>query len=102
MLKFKVILQGEHYRIEFKKRNLIFWTSSAWKEVGFYVTRFVKSESANTAVERAFKIIKEELREIAHSTENSNLVLYQIQEDETSYDLYAPGHGFTFYVEERA
>ncbi|HEX8735538.1 MAG TPA: hypothetical protein VF721_09460 [Pyrinomonadaceae bacterium] len=71
-----------------------------WKQVGFYTTRFIESETANEAIERVFKIIDAELREAGRVTADSTMELSEIQEDEKGYDLYAPGGGFTFYNED--
>ncbi len=100
MLKFAIKIHGKHYQIENKERVFLFRYRSNWKQVCFYATRFIESDSANTAIEKAFEIVKAELQSVASHTENSNMSLYQIEENETAFDLYSPGQGFTFYVEE--
>lgn len=101
MAKFLVTLQGEHYKIKVEKKDFFFRKRSKWKNVGFYTTRFVECETANEAIEKIFEIVKTELQAIAYPTKISKLTLDRIKEDEEAYNLYAPGNGFTFYVEDK-
>jgi hypothetical protein len=100
MPKFLIKLHGEHYKIEVEKKDFFFRKRSDWKNVGFYTTRFIESETAGEAIEKALELVEKELVEIADSTENSSLILEQIQEDDEAYNLYAPGSGFSFYAED--
>ena len=99
MPKFLIRLHGENYKIKIEKRDFLFRKRSEWKDVGFYTTRFVESETANEAIEKALEMVRKELEEIAVSNQNSNLTFDEIEEDEEAFDLYAPEAGFTFYVE---
>lgn len=100
MPKFLIRLHGENYRIKIEKRDFLFRKRSEWKDVGFYTTRFVESETANEAIEKALELVRKELEEVAVSNQNSNLTFDKIEENEEAFDLYAPGSGFGFYVKE--
>ena len=100
MYKFIISIHGMHYKIKTRKRIFLFRKQTVIQNVGFYATRFVQAESANTARETVFEIIRNELKNVAEKTDNSLLELSKIQENDEAYDLYAPGEGFTFYLEE--
>jgi len=99
MPKFSVKLHGEHYQIKVEKRDFFFRKRSEQKNVGFYTTRFIESESANEAIEITLKLVEREIEEVANSTLRSSLTINEIQEDEEAFNSYAPGGGFSFYVE---
>ena len=99
MPKFAVRVGGENYRIGIVKRKW-FRDRYQWKNAGFSTTRFVEAETANEAIEKVFEVVRSELKEMGRTTKDSTLELEGVREDEEAFDLYAPGKGFTFSVEE--
>jgi hypothetical protein len=99
MPKFRVLIHGENYRIRRRRRKFLFFKQTVSTAAGFYTTRFVEAESADEAFEKVLKIVKIETETDGRATERSTLKAAEIEEDEEAFDLYAPGGGFTFYVE---
>ena len=100
MPKFSVELHGQHYKMQFEKRDWLFRRRPVMKWVGFYTTRFIEAESEKEAAEQAIERVSAEVGSRAEITEGSRIELSSVEEDEEGFDLYAPGGGFTFYTEE--
>ncbi len=98
MAKFKVSVHGKNYRIGEIRKRYFFRKEYVWRSVGFYTTRFIEAETANEAIEIVFALLRTELYNDGRQTDNSELELQEIQEDENGFDEYAPGGGYTFYT----
>jgi len=96
MHKFRVSVHGKHFEIDIITKRL-FRNRYSKRLVGFYTTRFVEAQTANQAIEIAFALLRSELTKYGTVTPEFLLELETIRGDEEGFDMYAPGHGFTFY-----
>jgi selenophosphate synthetase-related protein len=99
MPKFVVQIGGENFRIRVVRRNW-FRDRYHWVNTGLSTTRFVEAETATEAIERVLEVVRKELTEMGRITEDSTLELESVREDDEAFDLYAPGKGFTFSIDE--
>ena len=97
MTKFRVPVHGRNYQILRMRKNGFLGREYSSVSVGFYTTRFIEAESANDALELVFALLKAELEADTRITKESIMELDEICEDESGYDNYAPGAGYTFY-----
>lgn len=101
MPKFRLKIHGAGYRVLTGEKAFFIFTRKVWKRGGFYTTRFVEAESEDDAISTIFQVLNEEFAENSISiTDESGLELERIILDEKGYDLYAPGGGFTFYLDD--
>lgn len=99
MPKFVVQIGGENFRIQVVQRKW-FRDRYEWRKAGLSTTRFIETETANEAIEGVLEIVRKELQEMGRITEDSTLELEGVREDDEAFDLYAPGKGFTFSIDE--
>lgn len=59
-----------------------------------------KSQLASEAIDQVITMITAELHSDGRWTENSTIEVEEIHKDDEAFELYAPGTGFTFSVEE--
>lgn len=100
MIKFRVDVHGKHFRVQLIKKRWLRREQLSSKLVGFYTTRFVEAANANEAIDKVFEKLRTELANDGRATEDSILELNEICEDDSGFDLYSPGGGYTFYTEE--
>lgn len=99
MPKFAVSFHGTGCRIEVDEGKWL-RPKPTIQAVGFYTTRFVEAASEAEAVNKATKIVQEELRRLNRSVHAPTVSVESVAEDEVSYAKYAPGRGFTWYRED--
>jgi hypothetical protein len=63
-------------------------------------TRFVEADSANEAMEMVLRIVKLELQNDGRLTDHSTFEVKEIREDDEGFATFAPGGGFTFFLDE--
>ena len=100
MPKFKVRIVGRNYRIGSAKRTLFLKRQTEWKTAGFYTTRFIETDTANTAISEVMTLLEMELESDGRKTAEGTMELDEIEVNEEAYDLYAPGSGYTFFVDD--
>jgi len=96
MAKFKVKINGRHFRLRDSEKKFLI-SRRIWKPVGFFTTRFVIADDEETASYLVLNALEHELKEADMSTDNSVLEATSVTEDDEEYDANAPGSGFTFY-----
>lgn len=97
MPKFRVQVIGKGFALKVRHRYLFFFTRQSVQNVGFYATRFVDTDDANHAIEKAIKLVEVEARERLISNVTSSIEISAISEDVEGFDTLAPGSGFTIF-----
>ena len=100
MPKFAVRLSGTDCLIKVLRRRWLFLTKEQTVHAGMTTTRFVEADSANEATEIALKLVKLELQRDRRLTNSSSIEIEEIREDDEGFEMYAPGGGFTFSINE--
>jgi hypothetical protein len=100
-MKFVIRLKGENYGMERIKRDWLLRKRICQSVVGFYTTRFVEADNANLAIEKATRIVSRELEGVVAFREDSTFEIESVEENSRLFDQYAPGRGFTFFVDDR-
>ncbi len=92
MKKFKVLIKGNDYKTAVGSRVQTF---------GFHTTRFIESDSDDSAKERALKLVKRQLEDIVFNNPAGSPVVEALQfvEVESFGDNEVPGSGFTWHME---
>jgi hypothetical protein len=78
------------------------WFRQRRERVGFYTTRYVVAEDAESAVTLAIALARTELDEqglAAFQVDSVVVRCEQVEELDSFDDAPAPGHGFTFFPE---
>ncbi|MGE3540530.1 MAG: hypothetical protein AB7N91_24205 [Candidatus Tectimicrobiota bacterium] len=102
MQKFVVSLRGSGCCVKVKKRCWVIWTCSLVQSMGFYTTRFVAAASVQEAREKAIAMVEDELRGLLVNSLDQpwSIAVIEILEDPIAFARFAPGSGFTWYLED--
>lgn len=100
MPKFAVSLHGTGCRVEVTKRRWGLLRQTTIRPAGFYTTRFVEAATSDEAAARAIAVVQEELKDLNHSDSPASITAEGVREDEEGFFRYAPGSGFTWYLED--
>ena len=94
MTKCKVRLNGEAFEAEIASGQ----DNRPVTVTGFFTTKFVQATTKQDAVNRAIKLVEEELtlRPECRRLRQSKIVEVAVAEDPQGFDEYAPGGGFTW------
>lgn len=99
MPKFKVVMNGSGCLIAASEKRWGLLPRTALKPVGFYTTRFVEALCPEDAIRQAISLTEEELKTVNRSQSPPRIVVDEVEEEATGYEMLGAGSGFSWYHE---